>query len=359
MRTSKGKRLLICFILLAFTCFHQIPAQTGNPCQKAKVMVNILEELHYDPPLLDDSLSSFLFDEIIQLLDPQGLYFTQESIEKLEAYRYRLDDEISQQACSFPDTLIQSYRHQLHAAEQMVGRLLGTPLQLDKKDTLWIRYGPATYPLDMASLQERWERWLRFHTLQQLAAGGREKSLASLPSLIVAEPQARQLAGRRAVCQIQKPFNAPQGIEGIVSNAFLNALTSYYDPHTHYFSASEKQAFEASLSKETLSYGFDLSTDALGNISIAALTPGGPAWKSRQLYVGDILLSIQLKGEEAMELGCLSLQELYRHLQLTTKPLQLRVRKKDGQVQTVTLLKETLEVEENRISSYTFEGEKK
>ncbi len=356
--TTKVRPVVLSFIILAFICRQNVPAQTGNSCRKAKTMVNVLQKAHYNPPPLNDSLSSFLFDETIRLLDSQGLYFTQESLQDLAGFRYQLDEEINQQDCYFQAALTQVYKQQLETAEQAVGRLLEEPLPLNKKDTLWIHYGSTSYAPNLVALQKRWEKWLKFHVLQQLAANSQETPPA-LSSLILSEPEARQQAGQKAICQIRKPLDSPGGIQEIVSTAFLNALASYYDPHTIYFSASEKQVFESALAKEALSYGFELATDDFGTISISKLAPGGPAWKSGKLYVGDILLGLQEEGEEPLNINCLSVQELRERLQAVRKPLRLHIRKTNGQAHTVSLLKDKLEVEENKINSLILTGEKK
>lgn len=354
----KAKPVLLILILLTLNWNQEVFAQTKSTCQKAKDMVSMLEKVHYQPSLLNDSLSSFLFDEVLRILDSQGLYFTQESIEELAAFRFTLDDEIRDQSCSFPAALTKLYQQRLQVAEQMVSQVSGKPLQLEKKDTLWISFGATTYAPNQTVLQERWEKWFNFQALQQLAGNGKEDQ-ATLASLLSSEAEARHHAQKKAICRIRKPSDGPGGIEDFVSTAFLNALASCYDPHTRYFSAHEKQVFESALSKETLSYGFELTTDRFGIISIASLAPGGPAWKSGKLYVGDVLIGLQVEGEEPMDLSCLSVQELAKRLEAIKKPLHLYVRKTNGKMQTASLVKTKLEVEENRISSFVLDGETK
>jgi len=58
----------------------------------APLIVKYLTNFHYQKRAIDDSLSAETFDRYIDKLDPIHVYFYESDIERLQKYRYRLDD---------------------------------------------------------------------------------------------------------------------------------------------------------------------------------------------------------------------------------------------------------------------------
>lgn len=351
------RQLLLALIYLAFLSGTRAEAQTKSACQKAKVLINIVEQLHYAPSLADSTQSDFIFQECFRLLDPERLLFTQEQINELALYRYKLKDEIATGSCSFPEDLAGSLQQQLAATDSLIKSLLQKPLALEEKDTLWLSYNSTTtFAPTQEALRDRWNRWLKYQVLLQLSEAKDKQE----PALQLSEPAVRKQAGTKAACLLQKILEHPGGLPAYVEAAFLNAIAHSYDPHTMYFSPEDRQSFEHSLSAKADSYGLELKSDQLNTITIAGLAPGGPAWKSNELHVGDILLDLRFADDEPLDIRCLSAAELQQQLEASANiPLSITVRKMNGQQQTITLTKETLEIDENVITSRILDGEKK
>jgi carboxyl-terminal processing protease len=328
-------------------------------CPPVKALEEVLRKYHYAPPLLDDARSKIIFQQSFHLLDPEGLYFTQRNLEDLAQFQYRLDDDIMNESCDFVQELQKLYQHQLLLTYSVLNSLLEEPQDLKEKDTIWFSYQSFNdFAPDQEGLKKRWKKWIKYQTLQQIILNTEEKSLDP-ESLLAKEPEYRKAAGQKAVCKIQKKLSLSSGLEHQVASVFMNAITSTYDPHSNYFSTAEKQSFEASLSKESKSYGFGLEEDTYGNIKISNLTPGGPAWKSNELHKGDVLLQLKMAGKEVKDLHCFSAHEIQQKLLSSPEDLlSITLRKKDGQVRTVSLVKEKLTVEENRIKSFVLKGNK-
>lgn len=336
-------------------------AQSGNYCQIARGITETFNQYHYNPHSLTDSQSVFIFEESFKTLDPEGLFFTQQDIDGLSWYRLKLDDEIKQQSCAFIYDLTGLFNSRIFTADSLLTVLTESHADPEKKDTLHVKlYGKGSFVPDLASLSERWRKRLKYQVLQQLlATDSLEAETAA--TLKRKEPGLRKLVGEKLRCTIKSKQNHPSGTETLVKESLLIALTNSYDPHSQYFSVTEKKHFEESLSKEAKSFGLELGEDTYGNIHISDLTPGGPAWKSNKIHEGDILVRVKAaEKKEEINLSCLRAGEINERLNsLTDGPLSLTIRKKDGQVQEVSLTKEKLEIEENRIRSFVLEGERK
>lgn len=347
--------LLLTSFLLSGLAHYATAAPSS--CPPAKALVELLKKHHYSPPPLDDARSKLIFQQSFHLLDPDGLYFTNQNLEDLASFQYRLDDDIQNGSCDFVQELQKVYKHQLLLTYSYLNSLLEEPLDLKEKDSIWISYQSFNdFAPDQEGLKKRWKNWIKYQTLQQIALTKEEKS-SDLESLLAGEPESRKAAGQKALCKIQKKLS-PE-LEHQVASVFMSAITHTFDPHSNYFSTAEKQSFEASLSKESKSYGFELEEDAYGNIKIFHLTPGGPAWKSNELHKGDILLQLKIAEKEVKDLHCFSAHEIQQKLLSSPEDLlSITLRKKDGQIRTLSLVKEKLAVEENRIKSFVLKGKK-
>jgi carboxyl-terminal processing protease len=126
-----------------------------------------------------------------------------------------------------------------------------------------------------------------------------------------------------------------------------------------YFSAGEKNRFEASLSAQAYSYGVYIKKNIMDEAEIDRLVPGGPAWKSAKLNAGDIIIRIVFpdKNRQIEDLNILDQDEINELLNTPdSKSIEITVRKKNGLTQKVKLIKEKLQVEENIIDSFILKG---
>ncbi len=58
------------------------------------VTLNLLKQYHYRKLNLDDSISSVVFDNYLNSLDPSKAFFLKSDIEYFEKYRDKIDDEL-------------------------------------------------------------------------------------------------------------------------------------------------------------------------------------------------------------------------------------------------------------------------
>ena len=110
--------------------------------------------------------------------------------------------------------------------------------------------------------------------------------------------------------KIRRVLDNVVGFEKFISNAYLQSIAACYDPHTNYMSKTEYDNFESAITTEALSLGLDLQEEENGEISIARLVPGGPAWKSNELNKGDKLVEISWQGKTAVDLAGVDIEEV-------------------------------------------------
>src|SRR5262245_32003823 len=90
--------------LPVFACLLSL-GLSAQPLQKATrdafMISRMVEKFHIQPRPLNDEMSAALYDQLFESLDEQRIFFIQEDITKLSAWRLKLDDEIKTKQSAF------------------------------------------------------------------------------------------------------------------------------------------------------------------------------------------------------------------------------------------------------------------
>ncbi|QHT69901.1 hypothetical protein GXP67_26275 [Rhodocytophaga rosea] len=354
---------LIPFLFFIVHCsFSQ---QNIPPLQQEAILLSkVLEKNHYQPKQLDEKLSRQIILKFIDLLDPDHVYFKAPDVEAILLYSTSLPDEINGKSWKFLPQVTALYKQRLLQADKMSSELLQKPFTFLASETITLNIEDN---LDFAATDKdyilRWQKWLKYQTLQQLVNLYDQKNISAPDKgaqVLSKEPAMRQkvqLIQKRAIKRI---LEHPSGFESYIASLFFRAYSASFDPHTVYLSKADRDRFEAALSTESLSFGIDLDEKDNGDIEIARVTPGGPAWKSNELHKGDVLTALKWQGKDETDLAGADIDEVETILETSaTGKLEITVRKSNGGLQTVSLLKEKIRADENIVKSFILKGDKK
>jgi carboxyl-terminal processing protease len=322
--------------------------------EQAGMIVTTAEKYHYQPRPVNDSFSEVVYKSFLNMLDPYGILFTDETMEKLDSYKYALDDQIKQQKTALLEAVAPLYLRQLHVADSLVHVLKNKEIDISSTDTLWLG-GDAVYG-KQALLSRKWEQWIKYMILWSYQ---NNKDTTGTKPLLTQKETRKFLddAITREACRIQQKMNPVGGMNEYLGVRYLKAIASAFDPHTQYMSFAEKTLFETDLSKESGSFGILVNFNVIGEIEIVRVIPGGPAWNSNKINEGDIILDIKKSDGTTIDLRCATLAAVHAFLSsIWEKPTGFKIRKKGGKIITVTLTKELLDVEKNTIRSYILKG---
>jgi carboxyl-terminal processing protease len=127
---------------------------------------------------------------------------------------------------------------------------------------------------------------------------------------------------------------------------FLNTITGLMDPHTDYFAPVEKRSFTEQMSGVIYGIGAQLGPDEYG-VKIASIQPGGPAWKSGQLVVNDVITKVGQGNEEPVDIVGYEVTDAVTLIRGTLgSEVRLTIRKPDGTTKVVTLIREKIVLDE-------------
>ncbi len=337
--------------------------QTTTVAERSKLLFDVIATNHYTSPGIDDSSSSFIFDSFLETLDPGGMFFIKEDIEKFEAYRYSIDDDVKFGKMEFFSLFAETYKTRLNAALEHLDEIEQMEFDFLKDEKVNFGNGEIYKPsASEEELKDKWRLWAKYSILEEIFDYDylENPTEAPLDSLLQHVNDARDYVFKDERFYIKNFLENPNGFESYLGTFYLDAIASSFDPHSSYFSPVEKQKFQDDLSRGNFEFGFSLVEDKKGVITISSLIPGSPAWNCNQLNSGDQLISVELKGEKKIDLRKKSLDD-FKIIMINTDPetVVLKIVKANGIQQKVELTKGEIYVEEDVIKSVILEGEKK
>lgn len=338
---------MLCFVVNAV-------AQTDTTfCQKASLVLETLENNHFQPKAIDDDFSNYVFTTFFKRVDPKRMLFAESDIASFDSFRTKLDDYLLGKECDFIQELSNSYELQLAAAQKSIKKVAKSRLDFSGKDI--ITYGSikeeSQFSKNRKTLQNRWTKKIRIEIIRDYLSlsnpSNFKKVKASIKSKIIDENN----------CYIQDKLNAVNGIQSYIETTFLDVVCSYFDPHSNYFDPTDNDNFLNSIGTETNSIGVWFSKNSDGKIVVAGLQTGSKAWKEKEINAGDLVLSLSA-GDEILSTTCLSLSSLYDFINdEANTSITINVLTSKNNNKTITLEKENLKIEQNAINTFILKGE--
>jgi carboxyl-terminal processing protease len=348
--------------------FKSITIETPNERHRKLLSTvgNLLENEHYNPRRIDDQFSLEVFDAYLKALDPEKNLFTQEDIASLSKYKTTIDNEIHGANIEFEPAVSKIYDLRYKEAKLIVDSVLKQSFNFNIDDSVFLEVDSIDYPKNNTDRFDRWYKSLKFRTLEKYASLVEERDayLKKKPSekatkdtsktgsenkYVVKSDEELEIDARTAVAkfyhkkfeQFEKTFNEEKKFD-----MFLNAITGLMDPHTDYFAPIEKRSFTEQMSGVIYGIGAQLGADDNG-VKIVSITPGGPAWKSGQLVMNDVIIKIAQGGQEPVDIAGYETTDAVKLIRgdLGTE-VRLTVKKIDGTVKVVSLKREKIVLDE-------------
>ncbi|KIO52614.1 S41 family peptidase [Flavobacterium hibernum] len=339
------KKLLLVFLFSTTALFSQ---NSDPTCEIVNKINALIQAEHIRPKPVDDSLSVFVFDNLINELDPsRNLFLKTEYNDMSTKYRTTLDDFILSDDCSFLTDITSTYRKALLRTKTVLEKIQREPIDYSKKDT--IRFYKKSFPFYLKSedIEKVWLKKLRYQILDDIAetSDNLDSIKANFKSI---ELKSKKLILSNEICRISTLLENNTKQE----EKFYNFFCTYFDPHTAYFSDDSKTSFVASLSKEHLSLGMTVNLNEKNEIIIAELDPNGPAYQTGQIKKGDQIISIS-NQKETLQVSCASLESISNMiLSESNKSITLTLKRNSGKSFDVYIEKQVMKDEENSVFSF-------
>lgn len=352
----------------------------------AGAVANMLMENHYSRRDFDDELSRKALQNYIDYYDYNRLYFLKSEIDAFRAaYDTKLDDYVVLNKIDPAREIFKVYAQHLKDRAVKIKELLQPgKLDFNTADTTEISRKDAPWATTEAELDALWKKQITREVLQErlkiAMAAVRKKEKAE------ADAQKTEATGKptpeEAVAPLKpgesKPFeDAKDGKvkekqpdspeervrkrydsfldivskydDEDVTNFFLSAIASSYDPHSEYMSAPEEDRFKIEMKKSVIGIGAELGMKD-GAAEIRRVVPSGPADKSGSIHVGDMITAVgegtdgELKGLDGLKLQ--KIVEMIRGGENTTVRLRIVPADDPTRFREIKIVRQKVEIKE-------------
>ena len=339
------KKITLALLFSTFSLF----AQNSSPNCDILLKINkLLQKEHYSPKPVNDSLSAYVFDELLNDLDPSRNIFLKSQADSLSnIYRLQLDNLILNNNCSFLDDIKKVYKNSLLRNKTILEKLNKATIDYNTKDTIRFKKQDSNFYLKANEVEKAWNKKIRYEVFNDIAEKSKNLDSLKLHFGSMSLTSQKNII-ENELCKINVSLTNDKPFE----DDFYTIFCGYFDPHTNYFSNDTKSSFVSTLSKEKLSLGLDVSLNEKNEINIIEIDPNGPAFKTGRIQKGDQVLAIS-NQKETLEVSCTSLKSIATMMssELNTI-LTLTLKRNTGKPFKVTIQKQVLKDEENTVYSF-------
>ncbi|MDA8543960.1 carboxy terminal-processing peptidase [Gammaproteobacteria bacterium] len=279
---------LITILLLGIS----IEAKINIPAsaEKQELCQEIYQKMTDEHFFSDKDLSfinSEIFDALVDKLDSQKIYFTENEISSYKRKFSKFDNSISYQKKYFKPSLcsidlksnfafINLYFNRLiEASNYQLREVAKQDFDFTKDEFIIIDDNQKEWQKSKLELRKIWRKLAKNDVLTSMLA---EKELN----------EATETIKKRYKNRLRR---ISQRNEEDVFSIAMNNLTSYFDPHSSYFSPKSAEDFEMSMSLKLEGIGALLTTED-DYPTIVSIVPGGPAEKTGKINPDDKIVKI-------------------------------------------------------------------
>lgn len=233
---------------------------------------------HYRSLSFDDELSEKVFDRYLRDLDPNRLHFLAADIDSFSKYRTTLDDDLRNGDLRAGYDIFNRYQTRLERRFETMLSWLEDGIEdwtFDSDRMVELDRSEAPWPRTENEQRELWKDQLKNAVLTMRLTGSSDEDIVTRLE-------------RRYSSQLER---ARQNTPEDVFQAYANALTQTYDPHTTYFTPHNSRNFDISMSRSLEGIGAVLQAED-GFTRIVRLVPGGPAAKQGSLQPADRIVGV-------------------------------------------------------------------
>lgn len=238
-------------------------------------LVKIIENANYKRVPMDDSLSSVIFDRYLKALDQGHNYLLASDITEFEKFRYTLDDDLKEGDLSAMFRIFNVFKKR--SVERLAYSIsqVGNKFDFNKNEEYTYNREKLPWYKNKQEADQEWLKRVKYDMLNlKLTDSDNAKNARTL------KERYQNLLSQAKKLNNQDAFQ-------IMMDAYTNAV----DPHTNYFNPENAQRFNEDMARSFEGIGASLQMEN-EVVRIAAIVPGGPAFKSKKLHVNDRIIAV-------------------------------------------------------------------
>ena len=373
---KRNYKILAFVAVLAVALWSFMPKQkdvSGDP-DRDKLLLElitfVIEKGHYDPAKIDDKFSKGVYKSYLESIDPSKRFFIQSDIDEFSKYEDKIDDMINDKDLSFFDLTQNRLKQRIKESEGFYKDILSKPFDFTKNEEFNVDYEKMPYPKNDDELRNRWEKQLKLSVLstitdkQKIQETPADKKDATAKEASKVTDKKEDDGKKKTFEELEKEarestlkslddyFDVIDGLDREEwFSVYLNAIAERFDPHTFYFAPDDKEKFDTSMRGSLEGIGARLQKKG-DYVEISELIPGGPAWRGKELEQGDLIMKVAQGKEDPVDIAGLRLDDTVKKIKGPKgTEVRLTVKKVDGSVKVISIVREVVEIEETYAKS--------
>jgi carboxyl-terminal processing protease len=230
---------------------------------------------HYKKFKLDNNFSNDVYNNFIESLDPNKMYFIKKDLQMFSKYKYVIDDSLIQGKVGFAYLIFNQYQKRLQERVDYIYKRLDDDFDYTLDEYYVYDRDDIDYENSMDALNDVWRKRLKNESLS-LKISNKEKD------------KIKDLLKKRYgnLKKMAYSFNSED-----VFQTFMNAVSETIDPHTNYFSPKKSEDFKINMSLSLEGIGALLGQEN-EYIRVVRVITGGPADLGKELQAEDKIIGV-------------------------------------------------------------------
>lgn len=239
-------------------------------------VAQLLELGNYTRRKLDSNMAKQILETYLESLDYDKLFFTQEDIDQIKnEYSSGLDDDILLGNLTPAKNIYEIFKQRVDQRIANINELLVQHYSFSSNRIVTANRAKEPWPANVSEADRIWRAWIEKELL--------EEKLSTSPR----EPGPAVVGRHYREFQDQIDHQDDEDVLRI----FLEAVAQAYDPHSEYLGPAELNEFKIHTRLTISGIGVQIRMEN-GYARIDRIFPGGPAERSGQLHVGDMIVGV-------------------------------------------------------------------
>lgn len=305
---------------------------------------------HYNPITINETTASETVDLFIKELDNDGFILKKTDVSAIKKNSTQFYNLINSNNEEYAEKSTLIYKTALVSIDSILKILASKKINFSENDTLTSSpfYSEPYYSDNLKTQAKRIEKNIKNICME------RASNLDGFEKLTEQEFNAKCAEFTKTVINnFQKRIsNLIPEAQKEVEASLLNAIALRHDPHSNYFTQEQNKEFSNQLSKQVETFGLYFDEDDNGNIIVSDIEPGGSAWMSNEINEGDLFIALRIGNTNVSNEGktAYEIQEVLE--KSSDNKVTLTLKKQNGQLKTVKLIKQKAESQDNTIKGY-------
>ncbi|HVZ56408.1 MAG TPA: carboxy terminal-processing peptidase [Chitinophagaceae bacterium] len=348
--------LVMMLVAVVFLAFQTMGTGKSNPPSKYEKILQsvsaLLTQGHFSPKEINDAFSKKIFAKYFTQLDANKNIFLQSDIDSLRKYETRIDDELKGAPVEFFLAAGRIFDRRAQESAAICQDILSRPFDFTVDETVVTDPDKLDFPKTDAARREMWRKKLKLMTLERYSdlLDMRDKNKGREGFVVKTNEQLEKEAREKVLLAMNRIFDhyRYKFDDDDKFDVFVNTITQSMDPYTEFFPPVEKRYFDEQMSGSFYGIGASLLYDETkGSIKINSLVTGSPAWKSGDVEVGDIIVSVAQGKSAPVDLTGYMVEDAVKLIRGEKgTEVRLTLRKGNGSLKTVSLIRDKIVQEE-------------